>query len=70
MYRHLYCNRTEDLLLNYERFIKKVIGNSYRIDFKKIIAGRQTQAGDLEQRRFFCSELIAKSFKETKLLES
>jgi len=60
-----------------EKFIKTTVGNNYNISLTNILfrkktikksgAGASSQS-DLEDREFFCSELIAKAFKEVGLL--
>jgi hypothetical protein len=57
--------------LDLERFVKKVLGNNYKLNLKDILfPPRTTEVIDLERRAFFCSELIAKIYKEVGLLET
>lgn len=67
-----------------EKFIKTTVGNSYNISLKNLLFRKKTikkRSGavvgdadgeivdpDIEQRQFFCSELIAKAYKECGLL--
>jgi len=55
------------------------MGNNYKVDLldllskRQSVAGRSTtisRVGDLEKRSFFCSELIAKAFKELGLMDT
>ena len=57
------------MLDQFEVFVRTVLGNHYSINFKKLFA-RATTAKKLEQRQFFCSELVAKAFKEMGLLKT
>lgn len=77
--RHLYCERDEAFLNAMEKFIKTTVGNNYNISLnnllfrrkslkKKSTTGSATESEDIESREFFCSELIAKAFKECGLL--
>lgn len=75
VYRQLEVERTEELLDNMEAFIKKVLGNKYKINFKNVLLARQsTMPGqgpaDIENRKFFCSELVAKCYKELGILDT
>ena len=71
--RHLYCDRDEDFISTMEKFIKTVVGNSYSLKLKQLLFRKKSIAQDgegIEDREFFCSELIAKAFKETGLLNT
>jgi hypothetical protein len=50
--------------------VKAVIGNDYQISMKKLVFARSTMKENLDKRKFFCSELIAKAFKEAGLIKS
>ncbi len=50
--------------------MKAVIGNEYAINMKKLIFARSSMKESLDKRKFFCSELIAKAFKEAGLIKS
>lgn len=50
--------------------MKAVIGNEYQINMKKLVFVRNTMKENLDKRKFFCSELIAKAFKEAGLIKS
>ena len=70
--RHLFCERDEGFLSAMEKFIKTVVGNNYNISLKNLLFRKKSLKGgtekEIEQREFFCSELIAKAFKECGLL--
>ena len=80
--RHLEYMRDEPFLKAMEAFVKTTLGNGYNISIRNLIfrrrslkssSGRATEVQpgeDIEQRDFFCSELIAKAFKEAGLLAS
>ncbi len=74
--RHLECERTEPFLAAVENFVKTTLGNSYAISLKNVLfrrrrsLNRKTQEPipDNDNREFFCSELIAKAYKEAGLI--
>jgi len=72
--RHLECERDEAFLTTMEAFIKSVVGNSYNISMRQVLFRKKSFDGKgtsgIEERGFFCSELIAKAFKECGLLVS
>mmetsp|Transcript_18360 Transcript_18360/g.17476 ORF Transcript_18360/g.17476 Transcript_18360/m.17476 type:complete len:209 (-) Transcript_18360:42-668(-) len=68
-FRHLYCDRNDDMLDKLEKFLKIVYGNKYHISLGKLMK-RGTTKETLEQRKFFCSELVAKALKEIGLLKT
>ena len=71
--RHLECERDEAFLTQMEAFIKSVVGNSYNISMRHVLFRKKSfdkNSSQNEERRFFCSELIAKAFKEVGLLQS
>eukprot|EP00347_Sterkiella_histriomuscorum_P006332 403353158 len=78
VYRHLYCERDESFLLALEQFIRTVVGNQFKLNLKKLLFTRKTvksqssteQVKQLENRMFFCSELITKAYKEIGLLNT
>lgn len=54
-----------------ESFIRQVVGNDFNISLKKLFFKRQSVAQEkIEERAFFCSELVTKAFKETGLLQT
>ena len=56
-----------------EAFIKSVVGNSYNISMRHVLFRKKSfdkGSNGIEERGFFCSELIAKAFKECGLLVS
>ena len=69
-FRHLYGERNDEFLINLERFVKAVVGNSYKLSFKNLLFQRQSMNQSIEKRPFFCSELVAKAFKELGLLKT
>ena len=72
------CERDEAFLGAMEKFIKTTVGNNYNISLRKLLFRKKTVKGgggstpktqdDLNERQFFCSELIAKAYKECGLL--
>ena len=74
--RHLECERTEPFLAALENFVKTTLGNAYAISLKNVLFRRrhslnrksQDAAPDNDNREFFCSELIAKAYKEAGLI--
>jgi len=74
--RHLEVDRDEAFLSSMEKFIKSVMGNDYNISVKKLFFRKKSigkgagQDTNLEDRAFFCSELIAKAYKECGLLNT
>jgi len=77
--RHLHCERDEFFLSTMETFIKTTVGNGYNISLKNLFFRKrsfdknsQGQAGATtnEDREFFCSELIAKAYKEVGILDT
>lgn len=77
--RHLHCERDEFFLSTMETFIKTTVGNGYNISLKNLFFRKrsfdknsQGQAGPTtnEDREFFCSELIAKAYKEVGILDT
>ncbi|CDW86473.1 UNKNOWN [Stylonychia lemnae] len=53
-----------------EKFVKSVIGNKYHLPIRKVLFQRKSIDEGVKNRRFFCSELIAKAYKEVGLLNS
>ena len=59
-----------------ENFVKTTLGNSYSISLKNVLFRRKSvnprsqDSQDIDSREFFCSELIAKAYKEAGLLNS
>jgi hypothetical protein len=77
-YRQLECERSEEFLQTLETFIRSVLGNKYGLSFKNILFARSSiqpppeAAGPSKKdnkRTFFCSELVAKCYKELGLLK-
>ena len=77
--RHLHCERDEFFLSTMETFIKTTVGNGYNISLKNLFFRKrsfdrnsqgQVGAPTNEEREFFCSELIAKAYKEVGILNT
>ena len=74
--RHLECERTEPFLSALENFVKTTLGNAYAISLKNVLFRRRNSLNrktydalpDNDNREFFCSELIAKAYKEAGLI--
>ena len=66
----MYCERDDLFLLELETFIKTVVGNKYHLPIGKVLFHRKTHHQNIKQRKFFCSELIAKAYKQIGILES
>jgi len=69
-HRHLYCERDDIFLYELEKFVKSVIGNKYHLPIGKVLFKRRSVDEGIKNRRFFCSELIAKAYKEVGLISS
>ena len=74
-FRKLTCVRDKAFYDKFEEFLDKVQGNDYQLNFQKLLFSRKSVnlgEGDLklEKRRFFCSELIIKCYKEMGLLKT
>lgn len=69
-FRKLKCNRDKQFYRKFDEFIEKVQGNSYQLKLSKVLFNKNkgSMAVDLEQRTFFCSELIVKCYKELGLI--
>jgi len=78
--RHLDFDRTDDCLTKLEAFMKQVIGLSYSVNVSKLVRkktvamknNKNKDGEDLlvdENRTFFCSELIAKTYKILEIME-
>eukprot|EP00347_Sterkiella_histriomuscorum_P016113 403354443 len=57
-------------LFELEKFVKTVVGNKYHLPIKKLLFERNSFGKTLEGRKFFCSELIAKAYKEMGVLDT
>ena len=73
--RKLVCNRDKDFYDKFEEFLDQVQGNTYQLNLSKILFGSKSRKdsainADLENRKFFCSELVAKGYKELGLLKT
>ena len=69
IHRQLLVERTDEMLLKLEEFVKKVDGKKFRISPIKLL---QRSSNDMpgEENTFFCSELVASSYKSMGLLSS
>lgn len=61
VYRKLNFERTDENLLNLEKFVKNVKGKAFKFSPKKIIKKSTKNPG--EEDNFFCSELLASAYK-------
>lgn len=69
------CERDQHFLHAIDRFMRTCIGNSYNFSvkdflFKKVTRKVSDNLASCEERDFFCSELVAKAFKECGLLNT
>ena len=66
------CNRDKEFYDKFEEFLDQVQGNTYQLNLSKILFGRKdsVQDSELEKRKFFCSELVAKAYKELGLMKT
>ena len=74
-FRKLYCQRDKTFYDRFEEFLDKVQGNDYQLNINKILFSRKSvNLGEadlnLDKRRFFCSELVIKCYKEMGLLKT
>jgi len=54
-----------------ESFVKSTLGNSYRISIKNLLFRVPSVANqNINNREFFCSELVAKAYKHLGLLKT
>lgn len=66
-YRKLKIERTEELMMKFENFIKKVNGKAYGLSVKKFLPYYQkAEPGD--ENDFFCSELVASAYQAIGIL--
>jgi len=69
--RRLHVNRDDTLLDGLEEYLQMVVGNSYEIRLRHVLFSRLSKVSKgLEDRKFFCSELIAKAYKLMGLIKS
>lgn len=74
-YRKLNCVRDKTFYDNFDNYIEQVQGNDYELNIKNLIFKDRSKRMksvniDLENRNFFCSELIVKCYKEMGMLET
>eukprot|EP00742_Colponemidia_sp_Colp-10_P002997 GILJ01003198.1.p1 GENE.GILJ01003198.1~~GILJ01003198.1.p1 ORF type:complete len:467 (+),score=67.59 GILJ01003198.1:137-1537(+) len=63
--RRLYVDRTRARVTQLETFIKEVIGKPYKLTAKKLM---NRKGSAIQSDGFFCSELVARAYKEMGLL--
>jgi len=70
MYRKLEINRTDDVINGIEKFVRYSVGKKYKITPTKLLKRKSTVKEDenVEDRTFFCSELVAACYKKIGLL--
>ena len=66
--RHIEVNRSQNMIERLEIFLKESVGNSYGMSTSKLLFHRPSAKPKKgvfvdEDRTFFCSELVAKTFK-------
>ena len=66
--RHIEVNRSQNMIERLEIFLKEAVGNSYGMSTSKLLFHRPSAKPKKgvfvdEDRTFFCSELVAKTFK-------
>ena len=64
VYRKLKCRRKEELAPAFEEFISNAQGKKFNGSISKILAKKETN----ENEGYFCSELVASSYKKAGLL--
>lgn len=85
-YRQLISGRDDRMIDALDTFMKTTIGNKYNLSLKEILFKKTTQrqgidmdlstdyssieAEDLDNRQFFCSELVAKAYKVCGLINT
>jgi len=70
MYRKLEINRSDDVINGIEKFVRYSVGKKYKITPTKLLKRKSTMKEDenIENRTFFCSELVAACYKKIGLL--
>ena len=73
--RHLQCERTKERIDSLNEFVKQYYGvsgdnrASYELTVAKLLKKQSYKETKLEEgRSFFCSELVAKVYKHTKIM--
>lgn len=73
VFRHLFVDRTDDMIDKLETFLREVVGNKYGISTSKIMQRKTVKARKGvyidDDRTFFCSELVAKGYKVLGVME-
>lgn len=67
--RRLIVDRTDEMMLKLEEFVKKVDGKKFKISPVKLLQ-RNSREMPGEEANFFCSELVASAYKSMGLLSS
>mmetsp|Transcript_29375 Transcript_29375/g.29105 ORF Transcript_29375/g.29105 Transcript_29375/m.29105 type:complete len:125 (-) Transcript_29375:3-377(-) len=65
VYRQLHTERSNEMLMEIENFIKAVKGMKYNISPRKLIRNKEDNS---KKQGFFCSELVAAAYKSIGLL--
>ncbi|CAD8141629.1 unnamed protein product [Paramecium octaurelia] len=71
VYRQLHLKRNVDFLLQIEKFVKENVGRQYQLSFTKLLQDKSTIVTPQNQQEdptYFCSQLIAKIYKQIGLL--
>ncbi|CAD8050282.1 unnamed protein product [Paramecium primaurelia] len=71
VYRQLQLIRNVDFLLQIEKFVKENVGRQYQLSFTKLLQEKSTiitSQNQQEDPTYFCSQLIAKIYKQIGLL--
>ena len=67
IYRHVNFERGDRMVDNLEKFLSEAVGQSYGLGgvlrSKTMRPGQESDRVIEEDRKFFCSELVAKAFK-------
>lgn len=67
MYRQLHVERTDEMMMKLEEFVKKVEGKKFKISPVKLLQ-RSSRELPGEEDSFFCSELVASAYKAMGLI--
>jgi hypothetical protein len=67
--RHLQIERTEEHLKKLETFLRGVNNAQYEWRPSQLLNRKTVERDDLQDRKFFCSELVAKCFKVCGIME-
>lgn len=83
VFRHVEFNRSDEMVDSLEVFLREAVGLLYKLNVKKIMTRntvKTVKSGEYVDgqertmingdRMFFCSELLAKAFKELNIIEN